>query len=193
MAGCALQEPKPIVSVIHTTYNYETSLGRAIDSALLQSYAHVEIVVVDDGSTDGSRRIIAAYDDDRIKPVLKQNGGQASAFNAGFAASSGEIVCFLDSDDVWHIDKVDEVVKVFGSESDIGWVFHALGIHEENGQKIDRTPEYGTRRCDYRAAILKGRLKFRTPATSGICFRRDLLKQILPMPAEEGIALSDSY
>src|SRR4029077_3087176 len=77
---------------------YGRFLGRAIDSALGQAYPWTEVVVVDDGSTDESRAVIAGYGD-RVVPVLKGNGGQASAFNAGLAASRGRVVIFLDSDD----------------------------------------------------------------------------------------------
>src|SRR5713226_5859186 len=85
-------------SIIVNNYNYGRFLKDAIDSALHQSYPGVEVIVVDDGSTDHSREIIASYGD-RIIPVLKENGGQASAFNAGFSQSRGKVIFFLDSDD----------------------------------------------------------------------------------------------
>src|SRR5262249_16939261 len=75
--------PTPRAGGIADTHNYGRSLPQAIDSALAQTYPRTEVIVVDDGSTDGSREIIAAYGD-RVRPVLKANGGQASAFNAGF-------------------------------------------------------------------------------------------------------------
>ncbi len=82
---------KPLASILINNYNYGRFLHEAIDSALSQTYPHTEVIVVDDGSTDNSREIIASYED-QIIPVLKENGGQASALNAGFAASRGEIV-----------------------------------------------------------------------------------------------------
>ena len=88
----------PLVSVVINNYNYARYLAQAIDSALGQTYPGTEVVVVDDGSSDGSRDVIAAYGT-RVVPVLKENGGQASAFNAGFAASRGDVVLFLDADD----------------------------------------------------------------------------------------------
>src|SRR5262249_61789343 len=86
-------------SIVINNYNYGRFLRDAIGSALNQSYPHVEVIVVDDGSTDGSREIIAGYGD-RIIPVLKQNGGQASAYNARVARSCGKVMLFLDSDDM---------------------------------------------------------------------------------------------
>ena len=106
------QEKLPLVSVIINNYNYGHFLGEAIDSVLNQTYPNIEIVVVDDGSTDNSREIISSYQE-KIISVLKENGGQASAFNAGFAASRGDIIFMLDSDDIFVPEKVAEVVNIF--------------------------------------------------------------------------------
>src|SRR5262245_53974549 len=72
----------------------------------------MEVVVVDDGSTDQSRDILFSYGR-RVTPVLKKNGGQASAFNAGVAASRGDILCFLDSDDYFHPNKIARIAEVY--------------------------------------------------------------------------------
>ncbi|MGH2414794.1 MAG: glycosyltransferase family 2 protein, partial [Microcystaceae cyanobacterium] len=101
---------QPLVSVLITNYNCGHYLQEAIDSALNQTYSPIETIVVDDGSTDDSRELLASYKD-RIIPVFKENGGQASAINAGFPISQGEIICSLDGDDVWLPTKVEEVVK----------------------------------------------------------------------------------
>jgi len=87
-----------VVSIVVNNYNYARFLTECIDSALHQTYSAVEVVVVDDGSTDESREVIRNFGD-RIKTVFKNNGGQGSAINAGFAASTGSIVIFLDADD----------------------------------------------------------------------------------------------
>src|SRR3954449_8708213 len=86
------------VAVVVNNFNYERFLSTAIESALAQTHPDVEVVVVDDGSTDGSREVIAGYGD-RVRAVYKENGGQASAFNAAFAACTGDVVIFLDADD----------------------------------------------------------------------------------------------
>src|SRR5262249_35315249 len=89
----------PLASIIVSNYNYGRFLRKWLDSALAQTFANKEVIVVDDGSTDESRKIISSYGK-QIIPILKENGGQASAFNAGFAASRGEAVLFLDADDL---------------------------------------------------------------------------------------------
>jgi glycosyltransferase involved in cell wall biosynthesis len=100
------------VTVVINNFNYGRYLASAIDSALHQTYPRIEVIVVDDGSTDESRAVIAAYQD-RVIPVLKENGGQASAFNAGFAHAQGDLLIFLDSDDILLPHVVEQVVAAF--------------------------------------------------------------------------------
>jgi glycosyltransferase involved in cell wall biosynthesis len=102
----------PLASIIITSYNYEKFLPRAIDSALQQTYPVKEIIVVDDGSTDNSRHIINSYGD-QIIPVFQKNKGRAFATNAGFFASQGEIIFFLDADDIFFPHKVETMVNYF--------------------------------------------------------------------------------
>src|SRR5205085_8851297 len=92
---------RPLVSIVVTNYNYARYLERAVDSALRQTYRPLEVIVVDDGSTDESRTVIAGYGD-RVRPVLRSNGGNAAAYNSGFAASRGDILLFLDADDALY-------------------------------------------------------------------------------------------
>ena len=170
-----------LVSVIINNYNYAQFLEEAIASALAQTYANVEVILVDDGSTDNSPEIIASYGD-RIKSIFKKNGGQASAFNVGFAASKGDIICFLDSDDTFAPEKVAEIVNVFATHTDAEWCFHTVKLEDYQTKKsLSASVETGSRRCDFRKRIMQGRCRFFAPPTSGLCFKRSLLKQILPM------------
>ena len=87
------------VDIVVDNYNYGRFLEAAIDSALAQRHPRTRVIVVDDGSTDHSPAVVARYGD-RITAVLKQNGGQASAFNEGWARCRGDAVIFLDADDL---------------------------------------------------------------------------------------------
>ncbi|WP_404788158.1 glycosyltransferase family 2 protein [Altericista sp. CCNU0014] len=182
----------PIVSIIINNYNYGRFLGRAIDSALNQTYPYCEIIVVDDGSTDNSRDIIRNYTDDII-PVFKENHGQASAFNAGYAVSKGDIICFLDSDDNFLPQKVEKIVEIFKANKDIGWCFHSLMLVDSNKKELMKS-DRNLSSCiwDFRLQIRRGNLPFIPSATSALCFRRDILKTILPMPEAIRIT-SDNY
>src|SRR2546427_6650222 len=100
----------PLASIIVNNYNYGRFLREAVDSALNQTYRNTEVIVVDDGSTDDSREIIADYRN-LILPVMKQNGGQTSALNEGFSRSRGEVVIFLDSDDTLFPRALENAVQ----------------------------------------------------------------------------------
>lgn len=172
---------KPLVSILINNYNYGRFVGEAIESALAQTYDHIEIIVVDDGSTDNSLDVISRYGE-RVRVVTKENGGQASAFNAGFAASNGEIICFLDSDDLFIQEKVSRVVDVLNRHPQAGWCFNRLRLFGEG------TASHGSIRVrskfgelDGRKSTAAGKPPFLPTATSGLSFRRDTLAAILPM------------
>ncbi len=186
------REEHPLVSILINNYNYASYLEEAIESALRQTYDNVEVIVVDDGSTDYSRDIIARYGD-RIIPVLKENGGQASSFNAGFAASKGDVVCFLDSDDLFRPNKVSCVVQIFNDNPRAGWCFDR--VHEFDDLTKDYYPLQGD--CTYgswdvREMIAAGKASVVPTATSGLSFRRSQLALILPIPEVIRIT-SDGY
>jgi glycosyltransferase involved in cell wall biosynthesis len=191
---------QPLVSILINNYNYGHFLADAIDSALAQTYPHVEVIVVDDGSTDHSRAVIANYGD-KIISVLKANGGQASAFNAGFAAAQGEIICFLDADDICLPTKVAEVVNAIPDPQASQWCFHILQFGDAQLEPIqshfDQQETGLLHRFDLRTQMrrggIRGQLPFSLPPTTGLCFTRPLLQQIMPMPEAGGIAINDTY
>jgi glycosyltransferase involved in cell wall biosynthesis len=114
-----------------------------------------------------------------VVAVLKENGGQASAFNAGFAASSGEVVLLLDADDWFLPTKVSAVMAALAPGSGAGWCFHPLEY--DGGPGVEPSGRFG--RVDARAAMRRGADHgVFAPATSGLAFRRSLLERILPMP-----------
>lgn len=176
---------EPLVSIIVNNYNYGRFLGEAIDSALAQDYPNVEVIVVDDGSTDDSREVISGYGD-RVVPVLKENGGQASACNAGFAVSRGEIVFFLDSDDVLLPDAAGRVVAAFRERPDAVKVqFRLWHVDVEGDPTGEITPR---RHWVYGDGWLEYVIKFDSypvPPTSGNTFSAAALRQIMPVPKED--------
>jgi glycosyltransferase involved in cell wall biosynthesis len=181
--------PEPLVSILINNYNYGRYLSTAIESALNQTYRHVEVIIVDDGSTDNSREVIASFGS-RVISVLKVNGGQASAFNAGFAASQGDIICFLDADDWFLAEKTAEVVAAF-ARGQYGWFFHLLSPNGNRDAPPDQ--EFRPGDWDYRAQMAAGSgFPYVPTATSALCFRRELLARILPMPEQIRIT-SDNY
>ena len=182
---------QPLVSILINNYNYERFVGDAIESALAQSWARCEIVVVDDGSTDNSRDVISRFGA-RIQTIFQANGGQASAFNTGFKHSRGDIICFLDSDDVFLPNKVEEVVDALhGHERQ--WHFHRLQWTDAALNPITMPPyDYETGDYDLRSASRQGNARLSAPSTSGLSFTRKLLEQIMPVPEAIKIT-SDNY
>jgi glycosyltransferase involved in cell wall biosynthesis len=185
----------PLVSIIVDSYNYGRFLREAIDSALGQTYPRTEVIVVDDGSTDHSRAIMAEYRD-RIIPVLKENGGQASAFNAGFAASRGDVICFLDSDDSLFPDAMHEAVRLFrDGGGDLAKVQWPLQIVDEHGRKTGRVaPVHALSEGDLRQAVAHGGPGGYTwPPTSGNAWARAFLQTVFPIPEAPYRTCPDLY
>jgi glycosyltransferase involved in cell wall biosynthesis len=112
------------VSVIIPAFNQAQYLGAAIDSVLGQTLAGVEVVVVDDGSTDETPRVLAAYGGNpRVRVVTQSNAGVGAARNAGFEASRGALVSFLDADDLYHPERLARQIGRFDESPDIGFAY----------------------------------------------------------------------
>jgi len=182
----------PLVSVIITSYNYGRFLSDAIDSALNQTYQDTEVIVVDDGSADNSPEIIASYGE-QVIPVLKDNGGQASAFNAGFAVSKGDIIIFLDSDDKLSPRVAEEVVNVW--HPGVSKVHYRLQCMDAQGNLLNTyCPPSGTSlpSGDLKAKFMKQGV-YNTPPTSGNAFGRGFLCRVMPIPEDEWYLYTDAY
>jgi len=111
----------PLVSVVIPTYNCPF-LSEAIKSALTQTYENIEIIIVDDGSTDKTRETVERYHS-KVQYIYQENEGVSSARNNGIRASHGDYIAFLDADDVWLPDKLKEQISVFYDKKDIGFVY----------------------------------------------------------------------
>jgi glycosyltransferase involved in cell wall biosynthesis len=184
----------PLVSVIITNYNYGRYLPEAIEGVLNQTYRNFELIIVDDGSTDDSRRIIEEYvnkEPDRIVSVLKENGGQASAFNAGFERSRGEMISFLDSDDYWMPERLAKVVEVFKTGL-YSIVQHNMEFMDEHSRPSGRLYRKDLFTGDAKRFLLDYcHLDLFVP-TSGVCFKRSVLEKIFLVPESWQIC-ADAY
>jgi glycosyltransferase involved in cell wall biosynthesis len=186
---------EPLVSIIIDNYNYGRFVQAAIDSALYQDYSRVEVIVVDDGSTDNSREIIACYDD-RIIKVLKENAGQASAFNAGFARSHGSIIIFLDADDALLPSIVSQVVNVYRTRPDVAKIQYRLEVMDAAGNStgiIKPSLSQPMPNGDMRLQVLSFPDDILWQPTSGNAFPVWVLQQLLPMPEHYYRICADYY
>jgi glycosyltransferase involved in cell wall biosynthesis len=184
--------PSPLVSIVIDNYNYERFIGRAIESALRQTYPRVEVVVVDDGSTDGSRGVIDRYRR-RVVAVEQGNGGQGAAVNAGFAASTGDLVIFLDADDELRPQAVERVVPHLGPG--VAKLHFRLDAVDTDGVPLGFTnpPESQPLAAGSVVPSLLSRGRYATPVMSGNAFPREVLDRILPMPAAGWRISADGY
>lgn len=184
-------ESSPLVSIILNNYNYETYLKDAIDSALDQTYENVEVIVVDDGSTDGSRSLIKSYGD-RIIAIFQENGKQGAAFNNGFAHSSGDLILFLDSDDFIFNHAVEKVVAVWQPE--MSKVHFRLKIVDTQGQPLGPCypPQHQLLASGQVWKELFSNGAYTGVSTSGNVISRHALSQVTPIPFEYRTT-SDDY
>ena len=115
---------QPLVSVIMPTYNHAGFIGEAIDSVLNQTYKNLELIIIDNYSEDGTEKIVASYKDDRIIYLkFRNNGIIAASRNHGIKHSHGEYFAFLDSDDIWLLEKLEKGIRIFESSKDTGMVY----------------------------------------------------------------------
>lgn len=110
----------PLVTIVVPLYNKAPFVARAVRSILAQAHAHLELIVVDDGSTDGGADVVRAIADPRLRLLTQRNLGPGAARNAGWRAGRGDLVAFLDADDAWRVDFVAWGVAELGKDQSLG-------------------------------------------------------------------------
>ena len=171
----------PFFTVLIDAYNYGQYVEEAVASALGQDFPQQEreILVVDDGSIDDTAARLRRFGN-AIRYLRKPNGGQASAFNYGFAHARGEVVALLDADDVWLPGKLARVYEAFQRESATGMVYHRLfwwdGANETNADRCFTA--VSGRVTESRRTLLQ----YPMASTSCLAFRRAMLDKLLPVP-----------
>jgi len=173
----------PRVSAFINTYNYARYLPLAINSVFNQTYPNIEIVVVDDGSTDETPQVLAQYGD-RIRAIRVKNGGQANAFNVGLPACTGELIMMLDADDLWTPDKVERMVALAQAHPNAGMLYHRFVNIDINGAiQGEAQPNAGALLSgDCRALYLHSAGSYWHTVTSTMVVRPAMARQILPIP-----------
>jgi len=118
-------ENKPAVSIIIQTYNRRQSIGRSIKSVLNQTYRDFELIIVDDGSTDNTKELVADFNDERIKYVRhEENKGEAAARNTGIKAARYDYIVYQDSDDKWLPEKLARQIELLENASpEVGVIY----------------------------------------------------------------------
>lgn len=167
----------PLVSVVMPAYNVDWCIGKAIDSVLAQTHPTVELIVVDDGSTDSTARVLQNYGD-RIRVLHQPNSGQSSARNAGIRAADGKYIAFLDADDWWLPEKLQRQVELLENSPHLGFCSTAARVVGSNGKVMNQwdCPEVEGEALEtlfqHHAAVAGG--------CSSVMMRRELFQQVEP-------------
>ncbi|HET6277282.1 MAG TPA: glycosyltransferase family A protein [Candidatus Polarisedimenticolia bacterium] len=166
-------------------YNYAPYLPEAVDSVLRQTIPFDEIIIVDDGSTDGSPALLRARygGHSSIRIIAKQNEGQLSCFNRGFAASHGDLIFFLDADDVYESDYLERVTGVYRERPWCDFVFTAsrfFGRQSGVQRLFNRDRDMG-----YSVVSSLVRRRWLGAQTSALSMRRPILERFLELPLQE--------
>lgn len=170
------------VSVIVTTYNYAQYIIETIDSVLFQDYKDLELIVVNDGSIDGTRDLLEQHCDGRYILVNKSNGGQLSAFNAGFEYVTGDLVFFLDGDDYYTEGYIEKTVNLYNNHRDVDVIFSGLNLVGDKEQLVVDTR---ANRPFYSLFISLQMREWIGVETSGISMRAWVARSILPLYLEK--------
>lgn len=171
-------------SVLINAYNYRRFVGEALASALAQRRTPLEVILVDDGSTDGTAEWVEAEfaaRDPRVRVIRQANAGQLSAFCTGVAAAQGDVFFFLDADDTWEPTYLGTVLGRMESYPEIDYIFS--GHVRSDGAPPLMQGEQGDRVLGRRSAMAYALGKFPMAMTSAVAMRASLARRFLPLPS----------
>ena len=180
--GCGMIIQPKTFAVIITRYNYRDFVVETVESALAQSRKAVQVIVVDDGSTDGSDALLREHyaADERVTLICGENGGQLEAFQRGVALVEADIVCFLDSDDRWAPDYLAQLGELYDTRAEVGFVFSDM---RHFGQE-DRLVGFHRSAVDlgYTAIITFATARWYGAPTSALSMRTKWARQVVDLP-----------
>lgn len=128
----------PLASVIVPTYNAQETIGETLESIFAQTFTDFELIVVNDGSTDNTLKIVSGYEDARLKVFSYPNAGVAASRNRGVAQAGGSYISFLDADDLWTPDKLEAQIEALENNSQAAVAYSWTDYIDHSGRFIDR-------------------------------------------------------
>jgi len=126
-----------LISVIIPAFNAQDYITKALDSTLIQSYQHIEVLVINDGSTDNTKTIVESYQDPRVKLISQSNGGLSNARNTGIKNAQGHYLAFLDADDYWMPEKLEKQIEVLEQHTEISFCSTQTRVETPGGDFIN--------------------------------------------------------
>jgi Glycosyl transferase family 2 len=186
--GCISLASPPLISVLICSYNYERFVGQTIDSALAQTWPHTEVIVVDDGSSDGSWSVIQSFGD-KVTAHRQTNGGQGAAYNQCFALSRGDWVIFLDCDDTLDADCLQRCVAQITDH--INKVAFSLRVVDDQGRCTGNIIPYTLHEGDVRPTLQRFG-HYGGPPGSGNLYRRRAIERCFPLDPVQWAMCADT-
>ena len=169
-------------SVVIPAYNAEKFITNAVKSVLDQTYPDFELVLIDDGSVDGTKAQIEQFSDDRIRYIYQENGGVSAARNKGILESRGDYVCFLDADDEWKTEHLALLRSLIEKYSDCGLYITGYDIRLGNGEVVHKSQQilHAIAEEDFKSddgyALLNHHGYFLN--TNTVCCRKDVFDKV---------------
>lgn len=171
-------------AVVITSYNYRDFVGAAVDSALAQTRAPMQVIVVDDGSTDGTpAHLRERYGNDpRVTLLCGENGGQLAAFQRGVAQARADVVCFLDADDRWEPNYLARLGELYDSRRDVDFVFSDLQLFGDENRWMGYAAQ--SRDLGFTAISTYMLMHWYGAPTSALSMRAPWARRTLELPPE---------
>jgi Glycosyl transferase family 2 len=185
-----------VVDIVIANHDYGRFLADALESACAQTHPNVNVIAVDDGSTDDSREVLSRYED-RVDVVLKEPGGQASALNAGISRCRGDVLILLDADDILRPEAAELVAAAFAADSGLAKVQFRMAVIDAGGKLTGGTkptPHLRPPTGDVRRAELAYPFDLAWLPGGGTAFRSKVVRRIMPIPeADYPVCGADWY
>ena len=172
----------PRISVLVCNHNYAHYIGQTLDSVLAQTVPAFEIVVVDDGSTDDSVAVVQAYADRGVRLVTQANAGQAAAYNTALLQTRGDVLLFVDSDDLLLPDALAEVGRRF--TAGVAKVHFRLSLIGPDGALLGGAIPHQLAEGEVATRLLRHGVPHSSPPASGNAYRRSVLAPLFPLPLD---------
>jgi len=176
---------KHLVSIVMPAFNHEKYVGMAVESVLNQSYKNIELIVIDDGSTDRTGEVVQSYKDPRLKYVYQENQDAYNALNQGLRMANGDFISILNSDDMYSKNRLKRLLKI-GRKTKAACIFTDVQPISETGDQINdpdhwwniwhqKNRSYYFQCGDLYIAFLKGNFMV---TTSNLFIRKDAVKKV---------------
>lgn len=177
---------QPFFTIVVPTYNRADLIAQTLHSLMAQSYAHYEIIVVDDGSTDNTEAVVQPFVGEKLRYVKKQNAERAAARNFGAALAKGDFVNFFDSDDIAFSNHLSIAVSVLNAHPDAAW-FHLGYAWAYPDQQVFKEVN------QFNEATLNGIMAYGNPLScNGVFVRKDIIQQY-PFNEDRALSASEDY